>query len=99
MLTSPLLEYSGWVWPNLKVPHSGYPRVAQPFGSRASARMSDQPMAFSGQPSAYAIGFQMAITTGERTRFFVPLINSPAPLWRALALASSMNAPDAGLIR
>ena len=88
------------MWPNLNEPHSGWPSASQPLGSRASFRTSAQPIGLSGHPSASAIGFQIAITTGESTRFFVSLTRSlpPAPA-RDSALPSSMNAPDAGLSR
>jgi len=42
--------------------------------------MSDQPIGFLPQPKASAIGFHMAITTGERTRFSVGPIRSLAVL-------------------
>src|SRR5262249_6790774 len=61
---NPEVEKFGLVLPSLNRPHSGCPRLAQPLGSRARVRMSDQPSALPGQPSAWAIGCGMAITSG-----------------------------------
>ena len=55
------------MWPNLNVPHSGWPWRDQPSADTANAATSLQPSGFSGQPSAFAIGSQNAITTGEST--------------------------------
>src|SRR5258708_32791013 len=63
----PELENSGWVCPSLKLPHSECSKVPQPFGSAATRRRSDHPSDLPGHPSASAIGFQIAITIGERT--------------------------------
>src|SRR5262245_41581462 len=65
--SSPELDYSGCVCPSLTAPHSGRFFAAQPFGSLLTARMSFQPRALSGQPSACAIGFHIAITSGDST--------------------------------
>ena len=54
----------GLVLPSRNRPHSGWPLSAQPFSARDSARMSDHPIGWSGQPSASAIGRGMAITRG-----------------------------------
>src|SRR5437868_14765182 len=59
-----LVEKLGLVLPSLNGPHSGWPWLAQPFGSRASARMSAQPIGVAGYPRASAIGRGMAITSG-----------------------------------
>src|SRR5207244_2217192 len=45
-------------------PHSGWPWLAHPFGSRARARTSAQPIGVAGQPRASAMGRGMAITSG-----------------------------------
>jgi len=41
--------------------------LPQPFGSRLTGRMSLQPLGLSGQPSASAVGFHVAMTIGEST--------------------------------
>src|SRR5262245_1124302 len=64
---SPEFEYSGWVWPSFIAPHSGWPSLPQPAGSRLTARMSAQPIGLPGQPSTAAIGFHIAITIGDST--------------------------------
>src|SRR5271157_350488 len=61
--------------------------------------MSDQPMGFLPQPMASAIGFHIAITTGDSTRFSVDVISSCPVLVCDWALPSLMNAADAGLMR
>src|SRR5579872_1486959 len=94
---SPLLLYSGLVWPNLNCPHCGKPYVAQPLRSRASASTSPHPMGFLPQPMACAIGFHMAITTGERTKLSVLASRSLPVLARDCAFACLINAADAGL--
>src|SRR5438270_13873272 len=63
----PEFEYSGWVWPSLKAPHSAWPYEPQPLGSFDTLMMSLQPMSLFGQPSASAIGRHIAITIGEST--------------------------------
>src|ERR1700682_2020403 len=94
----PELDISGGVWPSLKLPTSGCPRAAQPFPALTRSR-SDQPSCFSGQPSACAIGFHMAMTMGEsttgspagQTAFVRPGVESHA--W----LSNVTYAPEAGL--
>src|SRR4051794_29416050 len=61
---SPEVEIDGLVLPRVNLPHSGWPLVAQPCGSLASASTSDQPISAVGQPSASAIGCGMASTSG-----------------------------------
>src|SRR5271165_1819273 len=61
--------------------------------------MSDHPIGFLPQPIASAMGFHIAMTTGESTRFSVELISSWPVLLCDLALPNLMKAPDAGLIR
>src|SRR5690606_8353966 len=61
----PEVEKCGLVLPSRNRPHSGCPYLAQPSGSLARLRMSDQPIFLSGQPRASAMGFGMAITSGE----------------------------------
>src|SRR5262249_16516973 len=99
----PLLLNSGCVWPNLSLPHTSYSGLMafQPSGCLAKSRTSVQPTGLLGQPSDSAMGFHMAITTGERTKFFVLVgsIRMLADLARASALPSSIKAPEAGLIK
>ena len=82
-------------------PTRGWPSAAQPCGvaRQRRARRSSRP-ACCRQPSASAIGFHIAMTTGESTRFSVGadqvLARSCA---RDCALPSLMNAADAGLVR
>src|SRR3954471_15696550 len=64
---SPEFEYSGWVWPSFIAPHSGWPSLPQPAGSRLTVSRSFQPIGLVGQPSASAIGRHIAITIGEST--------------------------------
>jgi hypothetical protein len=40
-------------------------------GAGTTSTLATSPTGFRGQPSALAIGSHMAMTTGERTRFFV----------------------------
>src|SRR5262249_4656544 len=61
--------------------------------------MSDQPMGFLPQPSASAMGFHIAITTGDNTRLSVGPIRSFPYLLCDCAFPSLMNAPEAGLMR
>ena len=60
----PDVEIFGFVLPSRNLPHSGWPYFAQPAGSVASAARSFQPMPLPGQPSASAIGFGIATTSG-----------------------------------
>src|SRR5208283_4978085 len=94
---NPLLLYCGCVCPNLNCPHWGYPYACHPFGLLASERMSAHPIGFLPQPNASAIGFHMAMTTGDSTRFSVELTKSLPVLLCDLAFPSLMNAPEAGL--
>src|SRR4051812_4721094 len=64
---SPELENSGWQCPYLKRPHSGNPAEPHPLGLALTLRRSAHERFFLGQPSASAIGFHIARTTGERT--------------------------------
>src|ERR1700730_5516235 len=73
---SPLLLEPGLVWPNLNVAHSGRPCAAQPWGSRARPKISDQPPGSYLQPMSSAMGCHMAMTTGESSRFCVGLTRS-----------------------
>src|SRR5215469_10009395 len=59
--------------------------------------MSLQPRGFFPQPIASAMGFHMAMTTGERTRLSVEAMRSLPDFARDSAFASLTNAPDAGL--
>src|SRR6478672_7855277 len=61
---NPEVETFGLVLPRVNRPHSGWPLAAQPCGSRASVRTSDQPIGVSGQPSVVAIGWGIANTNG-----------------------------------
>src|SRR5215831_15576995 len=61
--------------------------------------MSDHPMGFLPQPSASAMGFHIAITTGDNTRLSVEPIRSFPYLLCDCAFPSLMNAPEAGLMR
>src|SRR5215475_6906049 len=61
--------------------------------------MSLQPSGFFPQPIASAIGFHMAITTGDKTKLSVEEMRSLPDLARDSALASLINAPEAGLTR
>src|SRR5215813_294961 len=61
--------------------------------------MSLQPKGFFPQPIASAMGFHMAITTGDRTRLSVEVMRSFPDFARDSAFASLINAPDAGLTR
>src|SRR4051794_5048717 len=61
---SPEVETVGFVLPRVNFPHSGCPFDAQPCGSVASASTSDQPIGWSGQPNAFAIGSGIASTSG-----------------------------------
>src|SRR4029077_13804350 len=61
--------------------------------------MSAQPRGFLPQPIASAIGFHIAITTGDRTRLSVDAMRSLPVFERDSALPNLMNAPDAGLAR
>src|SRR5215211_3640441 len=63
----PDVERFGFVLPSLNLPHSGWPYLAQPCGSVASAARSRQPMLLPGQPTASAIGLGMAMTSGALT--------------------------------
>ena len=59
-----LVEKLGLVFPSRNGPHSGCPYAPQPSGLRASARMSAYPSGVFGYPSASAIGFGIAMTSG-----------------------------------
>src|SRR5215471_19555699 len=59
--------------------------------------MSDQPIGFLPHPIASAIGFHIAITTGESTRLSVEPIRSLPVFDRDSALPSLINAAEAGL--
>src|SRR5215470_15305504 len=61
--------------------------------------MSDQPSGFLPQPMASAIGFHIAMTTGDSTRLSVEAIRSLPVLVRDSALPNLMNAAEAGLAR
>src|SRR5436305_503260 len=65
-----LVERWGLVLPSRNGPHSGWPLLAHPLGSRASARRSLKPIAVFGQPRACAIGRGMAIVSGVRMNDF-----------------------------
>lgn len=58
----PEVEVCGLSLPRLKRPHSGLPTEAQPFS--VSDSTSRQPIFFSGQPSASAMGRGMPIASG-----------------------------------
>ena len=57
----------------MKRPHSGRPFVLQPE-PRPILMMSDQPSDCFGHPSASAMGFHIAITTGETTTESPPTV-------------------------
>src|SRR5215470_2723303 len=61
--------------------------------------MSDHPRGFLPHPIASAIGFHMAITTGDNTRLSVAPMRSLPVFARDSALPSLMNAAEAGLAR
>src|SRR5580692_520306 len=94
----PLVLYGGRVCPNLNLPHSGWPYAPHPFGLRTTFAMSDQPIGFLPQPSDSAIGFHIAMTTGERTRLCVVPTRSLPYMLRERALPISMKADEAGLM-
>ncbi len=87
------------MWPSLNAPHSGWPNAPQPALSALTLSRSDHPSDFCGQPSASAIGFQSAITTGERTtgspggQIGAVCPATPSQFW----LSSATYAPEAGL--
>src|SRR6476661_8679814 len=84
---NPEVETFGLVLPRVNLPHSGWPLAAQPCGSRARVRTSDQPIGVAGQPSAVAIGAGIASTNGvEATEENVGL--SPRMFGRSLAVRS-----------
>src|SRR6476661_5521770 len=84
---NPEVETFGLVLPRVNRPHSGWPLAAQPCGSRANVRTSDQPIGASGQPSVVAIGWGIANTNGvEVTEAKVGL--SPTMLARSVAVRS-----------
>src|SRR5689334_6836541 len=60
--------------------------------------MSDHPMGFFPHPMASAMGFHMAITTGESTRLSVWPSRSWPVLERDWALPIFTKAADAGLV-
>ncbi len=84
------------VLPSLNVPHSGCPLLAHPSGEVARAATSDHPIGVSGQPSASAIGFGIAITRGVSMKDTAsPAISgSPASARRWLRIAPQLE--DAG---
>src|SRR6476661_2713509 len=87
---NPEVDTFGLVLPRVNRPHSGWPLAAQPCGSRASVRTSDQPIGVSGQPSAAAIGWGIANTNGvEVTEANVGL--SPTMFARSLAVRSLVS--------
>src|SRR5512145_1080002 len=63
----PEVDEFGLLWPSLNRPYWGLPLDAHPSGSVARARRSFQPIGSSGQPSARATGFHIAMTCGEWT--------------------------------
>src|SRR3954469_16102015 len=63
-----LVDRCGLVLPSRKGPHSGWPLLAQPLGSAASASRSLKPIGVDGQPSAFAIGWGMAMVSGVRRK-------------------------------
>ena len=89
------------MWPSLNSPHWGLPYRAQPSFEVARAAMSAQPTDLAGHPSASAIGFHVAMTTGERTSggasptsLFSP---PPSPCFSAQrAFRTSTRREDAG---
>ncbi len=60
----PDVEKFGLVLPRRNAPHSACPYFPQPDGSRASESRSPKPSGLRGQPSASAIGFGIARTSG-----------------------------------
>ena len=58
------------------------PTLAQPFGAVASLMICLKSICFFGQPSACAIGFHIAITSGVRTIDGLSVATSPESLWR-----------------
>src|SRR5262249_217280 len=94
-----LFENSGWVCPNLNLPHCDFPYADHPCGFRASERMSDQPIGFLPHPIASAIGFHIAITTGDSISVSVGPNRSLPVLALDCALPSLIKAADAGLGR
>ena len=65
---SALVEKLGLVFPSRNGPHSGCPYAPHPSGLRAKARMSEYPSGVFGYPSASAIGFGIAMTSGVSCR-------------------------------
>src|ERR1700730_7364614 len=61
---SALVEKLGLVLPSRNGPHSGCPYAPQPSGLRARLKMSEYPSGVFGYPSASAIGFGIAMTSG-----------------------------------
>ncbi len=82
----PLVEKLGLVLPRRNGPHSGRSKACHPSSLLASSRMSLQPMSASGQPSASAMGWGMAMTSGVTMKGCPsPTIGgSPASLSRSL---------------
>ncbi len=55
------------MWTYLNFPNSGLPADAQPSGAVASLTIWSKEICFFGHPSTFAIGSQVAITSGVRT--------------------------------
>src|SRR5687768_4681414 len=91
----PLVDSSGLVLPSRNGPHSGWPKAPHPLGSLDSASRSDQPGCLPGHPSASAIGFGIAMTSGVRTRLGRSPSGTSAGLsWRRSASDSSPGQDD-----
>src|SRR3954463_3270619 len=88
-----LVEKCGLVLPSRNEPHSGWPLLAQPWGSAARANRSLNPMAVAGQPSALAIGWGMAIVSGVRRNDLGSL--GAMGSWPLLCSESLRTAPQA----
>ena len=92
------MENCGLVLPSLNAPHSAWPLPPQPFGSRASESTSAQPSGLSGQPSASAIGFGMAMTSGVCAIDGVSAGTRSPLSWAAVRCCSSTDQDrDAGV--
>ncbi len=90
MKLSPLVEKLGFVLPSRNGPHSGCPTAPQPAGSLASGARSANPIGSFGQPSASAIGWGMAMTSGVSMNG-VPAGASSAPA-RSLTMPAHADA-------
>ena len=81
------------MWTSLNLPNSGWPNSAKPWFERASSITCSKPIFFRGQPSAFANGSHIAITSGVRT---IDGFSSGASARSASKLSSRPQSDDAG---